>query len=75
MFFTPFNVQLKVGIDLPDTLNASISHDLVTEKFYDDKKCVSIMLLNNAIMFTKELRIIRVLRLPCWFVNKVTVSA
>lgn len=58
MFFTPFNVKLKVGIDLPDTLNASISHDLVTEKFYDEKKCVSIMLLNNAIMFTKELRII-----------------
>lgn len=37
MFFTPFNVQLKVGVDLPDTLNASVSHNLVTEKFYDAK--------------------------------------
>lgn len=30
----PFNIQLKAGMDLLDTLNASLSCNLVTEKCY-----------------------------------------
>ena len=29
-----FNIQLKAGMDLLDTLNASLSCNLVTEKYY-----------------------------------------
>lgn len=42
MWFTPFNIQLKVGVDLPDTLNDSVSHDLVTEKFCNKKNSVDV---------------------------------
>lgn len=42
MWFTPFNIQLKVGVDLPDTLNASVFHDLATERLCNKKKSVDV---------------------------------